>query len=71
MELQDTIREKVRAAYDELNEKVDEAYNKFEKFTNLLGQYKEILELSAIALGPVSKTLIDSVNATMIENAKN
>lgn len=71
MELQDTIREKVMAAYDELNAKVDEAYEKFDKFTGLLEHYKTIVELSAGTLGIFTKSLQDSIQANLISNAEN
>jgi hypothetical protein len=54
MELQKTIVDKVLSAYDELNEKVDEAYDRFSQFSDLLSSYNEIVELSAGVFGPLT-----------------
>ena len=71
LEIEKAIKEKVLAAYDELNAKVDEAYEKFDKFNGLLEHYKNILELSAGAMGPFTEGLKDMLEQTQIDNAQN
>lgn len=71
LEMRTTIVDKVIDAFEQLNEKVQKAYEKFDQYTSVLEHYKNLSDLLIPSLGKQSKILMDQLNNAMFNNAKN
>jgi len=69
LETRETIIDKVVDAFDELNERVKDSYDKFDDYNSILEHYKNITELMSIRLNQQNKELLDNLGRAAIANA--
>ena len=71
LEMRKTIIEKVINAFNDLNDKVQKSYDNFDKYNSILEKYKNITDLIGKNISTQSRNIINQLNNSMLNNAKN
>jgi phage-related tail fiber protein len=66
-----TIIDKVVSAFDDLNEKVQKSYDKFDAYNSVLEKYKNITDLMGRNMSAQSRQIMNQLSNTMLHNAQN
>lgn len=71
LEMRKTIIDKVINAFDDLNEKVQKSYDKFDAYNSVLEKYKNITDLMGRNMSAQSRQIMNQLSNTMLRNAQN
>ena len=71
LEMRKTIVEKVISALNDLNEKVQKSYDKFDAYNSVLEKYKNITDLMGRNMSAQSRQIMNQLSNTMLRNAQN
>lgn len=71
LEIRKTIVEKVISALNDLNEKVQKSYDKFDAYNSVLEKYKNITDLMGRNMSAQSRQIMNQLSNTMLRNAQN
>lgn len=71
LEMRKTIIDKVINAFDNLNEKVQKSYDKFNAYNSVLEKYKNITDLMGRNMSAQSRQIMNQLSNTMLRNAQN
>lgn len=71
LEMRRTITDRVIDTFDTFNEKVQESYEEFDKYNNILEKYNDIVDLLGIKTDSATKRLIKTLRETQLQNLRN
>lgn len=71
LKMREEVINKVIDGFDKLNEKVQNSYDNFNQYNDVLEKYKEITDLLGLRLNQQNKELLDSLGKATLANAQN
>ena len=71
LEMRRNITDQVLDTFDTFNEKVQDSYDQFDKYNDILEQYTSIVDLLGVKTDDATRRLIKSLRDTQLQNLRN